>query len=230
MRILVVDDEADIRRVLRLLLENAGYEVFEAKNGLEAVNAVREDSSIDLCVMDIKMPKMSGTVAAAEIRKFSAVPVLFLTAKSFVSDKESAYAAGGDDYIVKPFSGRELLMKIDALTRRYNSYGGKDTAQGSGIKLPGGVLINADTRTVLKNGVSVELRDKEMSVLLYLVQNKGRTVSPDELYEAVWGEMSLPSSGNNVTVHILNLRRRLEDNPSAPKIIRTVWGRGYQID
>lgn len=230
MRILIVDDEYDIRRVLRLVLENEGYEVLEKADGAEAVEHLREDASIDLCIMDIMMPVMTGIEAARRIREFSSVPVLFLTARSFDTDKESAYASGGDDYLVKPFSTRELLMKVDALTRRYNTYGAKGSGASAGARLASGVLVNLDTRTVIKNGVLVELRDKEFEVLAYLINNRGRTVSSDELYEAVWGEMPLPSSGNNVTVHILNLRRRLEDNASSPKVIRTVWGKGYQVD
>lgn len=230
MRILVADDEKDIRRVLKLVLESAGYEVVPVRDGAAAVEALRSDATFDLCIMDIMMPKLSGVDATAEIRRFSSVPILFLTARSFDSDKESAYSSGGDDYLVKPFSTKELLMKVEALTRRYNSYGAKDAKLSGAERLEGGVLVNVDTRTVAKNGITLELRDKEIEVLLYLVKNRGRTVSPEELYEAAWGEMPLPSSGNNVTVHILNLRRRLEDNPSSPKIIRTVWGKGYQID
>ena len=230
MRILVADDEKDIRRVLKLVLENAGYEVVLVRDGAAAIEAVKSDATIDLCVMDIMMPKLSGIDATGEIRRFSSVPVLFLTARSFDSDKESAYSAGGDDYLVKPFSTKELLMKVDALTRRYNSYGAKDAKLSGAERLESGVLVNVDTRTVAKNGITLDLRDKEIDVLIYLVKNRGRTVSPEELYEAAWGEMPLPSSSNNVTVHILNLRRRLEDNPSSPKIIRTVWGKGYQID
>ena len=165
-----------------------------------------------------------------EIRHFSSVPILFLTAKSLGSDKESAYSSGGDDYLVKPFSSTELLMKVDALTRRYNSYATKDSELVDGVRLGSGVVVNTETRECAKNGIKLDLRDKEIDVLLYLVKNRGRCVGPSELYEGVWGEISLPSSGNNITVHILNLRRKLEDDSSSPKIIRTVWGKGYQID
>ena len=230
MRILIVDDEAEIRRVLRLLLESSGYEALEAQDGREAVRAMRSDRGVDLCIMDVMMPNMSGTEAASEIRKFSAVPILFLTARSFDSDKEAAYASGGDDYIVKPFSAKELLLKVEALTRRYNSYSAKDSDLVDGERLPSGVMLYAERRTVTKNGVRVEMRDKEIDVLIYLAKNRGRAVGANELYEAVWEEMPLASSNNNITVHILNLRRKLEDDPSSPKLIRTVWGKGYQVD
>ena len=229
MKILVVDDEREIRNVLRLLFENQGYMVIEADNGNDAVRKMREMQDIDLCVMDIMMPEMSGVEATAEIRKFSNVPVLFLTAKSLDTDKLMAYDAGGDDYIVKPFSPRELLMKVTALMRRYTQYAGKESDDDT-IVMPHGVVIHPSRREVIKNGELIDIRDKEYEVLLFLARNKGKTVSAADLYESVWNEMSLPSSNNTVTVHILNLRRKLEDGAGATKLIRTVWGRGYQID
>lgn len=230
MRILVCDDEVEIRKVLGLLLEQAGYEVCEAADGEAAVETLRADSGVDLCIMDVMMPRMSGIEATRAIRSFSSVPVLFLTARSLDSDKEAAYSGGGDDYLVKPFSSRELLMKVEALTRRYNSYENKVASSGECIRLYGGVCLYPDTREVTKNGTPIDVRDKELDILIYLAKNRSRAVSPTELYEGVWGEISLPSSSNTITVHVLNLRRKLEENPSSPKIIRTVWGRGYQVD
>lgn len=229
MKILIVDDEADIRRILTLLLENAEYEVVTASDGERAVRIMKEDRGIDLCIMDVMMPRMSGVEATREIRKFSTVPVLFLTAKSLPQDKADAYSSGGDDYIVKPFVASELLMKVDAMTRRYTSYAGKES-EDDGIRLSYGITVNIERREVKKNGVRIEMRDKEIDVLSYLVKNRGRCIGSAELYEAVWGEMPLASSGNNITVHILNLRRKLEENYASPKLIRTIWGKGYQID
>jgi len=229
MRILIADDEIEIRKVLRLLLENSGYEIVEASDGAKAIEAVKEDPSIDLCIMDIMMPLMNGVEATKKIREFSTVPVLFLTARSLESDKEEAYSGGGDDYLIKPFSSRELLMKVEALTRRYTSYSAKSKVGGE-IQLWKDVVLYLDSREVTKNGNVLDIRDKEMDMLIFLAKNKGKVVSPKEIYEAVWEEISLPSSNNTVTVHMLNLRRKLEDDPSSPKIIRTVWGKGYQID
>lgn len=229
MRILIVDDEIEIRKVLRMLLENAGHDIVEACDGERAVMAVREDRTIDLCIMDIMMPVMNGIEATKRIREFSPLPVLFLTARSLESDKEEAYSGGGDDYLIKPFSSRELLMKVDALTRRYNSYSAKENP-GETIRLWGGVVLMPDVREVTKNGNPVDIRDKEMDMLIYLAKNRGKVVSPGQLYENVWHEIAMPSSNNTVTVHILSLRRKLEEDPSSPKIIRTVWGKGYQID
>lgn len=230
MKILIADDEKEIRKIVRLLLESRGHTVVEAGDGEDAVSQVTNDGDIDLCIMDIMMPKMSGVDAVSRIRAFSPVPVLFLTAKSMDSDKEMAYGSGGDDYLVKPFVATELLMKVDALTRRYNHYKAKSDTLENVIKLSFGVVINPDTREVFKRGELLDIRDKEMDLLLYLAQNRGRAIGAEELYSSVWGEMALPSSGNTVTVHMLTLRRKLEDVPSSPKIVRTVWGKGYQID
>ena len=229
MKILIVDDEIEIRKVLRLLLENAGHQIIEASDGKSAVESVRADGQIDLCIMDIMMPTMNGIEATKEIRKFSPIPVLFLTAKSLESDKEAAYSGGGDDYLVKPFSSRELLMKVEALTRRYTSYSAKKASEDE-IRLWSGVVVFPESREVTKNGTPIDIRDKEMDMLIYLAKNRGKTIDFRELYQQVWKEMPLSSSNNTVTVHILSLRRHLEDDPSSPKIIRTVWGKGYQID
>ena len=229
MKILLVDDEQEIRNVLRLLLSGRGYDVLEAADGESAVGIVRENNDIDICIMDIMMPRLSGVDATAQIRQFSQVPVLFLTAKSLENDKMEAYGSGGDDYIVKPFSPSELLMKVEALVRRYNVYGQKE-ADGDSIRLASGIVLSPSRREVVKNGEPLDIRDKELEVFMFLVKKRGNAVSAKEIYESVWEEMALPSSNNTVTVHILNLRRKLEDNPSAPKLIRTVWGKGYQID
>ena len=230
MKILVADDEIEIRKVLKLLLEAEGYQVIEASDGESAVNEVLSNRDIDLCIMDIMMPGTSGIAATQRIRSFSAVPIIFLTAKSLTEDKILAYGSGGDDYVVKPFSPRELLMKIDAMTRRYNMYSQKGEDNSEIIKLKGGVFINLADRRVEKLGRNLDVRDKEYEVLVYLAKNRGRAIGSEELYSSVWGEMALPSSANTVTVHILNLRRKLEEEQSSPKIIRTVWGKGYQID
>lgn len=230
MRILIVDDEAEIRKILTILLENSGYEVVSASDGLSALMTLKTDSEIDLCIMDVMMPRMDGIEACAEIRKFSSIPILFLTARSLEEDKEAAYSGGGDDYLVKPFSSKELLMKVEALIRRYTSYKTKPQHLGEEILLNGGVVVNPDTREVYKNGTPLDIRDKEMDIIIYLAKNRGRVISAHELYEKIWHEIPLATSGNTVTVHMLGLRRKLEDNPSQPKIIRTVWGKGYQID
>ena len=180
VRILVVDDEPDIRNILHILLSSRGYEVDEAENGLRAVELVRAQPDYDLIILDIMMPGMDGVSACAEIRQHSVAPILFLTAKAQPADMSDAY-------------GR-------------------------------------DKGTVCKNGRSVEMTKTEFELLQYLIANRGAAVSARKLYEDVWHEKFLPSSANTVMVHILKLRKKLEDDPANPTLIRTVWGKGYQID
>ena len=224
IRILAVDDEPDLRALLRILLKNKGYEVLEAASGQEAVELVRSEPRIDLVIMDIMMPGLSGIQACAEIRRFSTVPMLFLTAKSQLSDKAEAYASGGDDYLAKPFSQNELLMKVESLTRRYRIYKGKlepSTAMD--------ITLDEDRCCALRGGQIIELTDKEFAILRFFFRNRGRIVDVQTVYEGVWGEKFLPSSNNTVMVHILNLRKKLESDPANPRLIRTVWGKGYQF-
>ena len=227
-KILIVDDEKEIRNVLHLLLSASGCEVYEAANGMEAVELAHESIEPDLIIMDIMMPELSGVEATKRIREFSSAPVLFLTAKSLDEDKKQAYASGGDDFLVKPFSSTELLLKVESLLRRYLVYRGKEPKEES--FLSDNVTLDSIHRTVKKNGEPVELRDKEIDILMYFYKNRGKTIDAISLYEGVWGEIALPSSSNTVMVHILNLRRKLEEDPSSPKIIRTIWGKGYQMD
>ena len=224
IRILAVDDEPDLRSLLRILLKNRGYEVLEAASGQEAVDIVRSEPRIDLVIMDIMMPGLNGVQACAEIRKFSTVPMLFLTAKSQLADKAEAYASGGDDYLAKPFSQNELMMKVESLTRRYRIYRGKEV-QSTGLD----VQLDEARGCAYRNGQRIDLTDKEFAILQFFFRNRGRTLDVQSVYEGAWGEKYMPSSNNTVMVHILNLRKKLEADPANPKLIRTVWGKGYQF-
>ena len=223
--ILIVDDDADIRQVLRLLLEES-YNVSEAADGPAAIRTVTENADIDLVILDVMMPGMSGLEVCDKLRAITNAPVLFLTAKSAEKDRLSAYRSGGDDFLSKPFSHGELLAKVGSLLRRYKEYRGKPEAALAVENLE----IDFASRSVKNAGVAVQLTDTEYAILEYLLHNRGTTVTTSVLYEAVWKERFLPGSGNTVMVHVLNLRRKIEDDPSNPKIIRTVWGKGYQID
>lgn len=225
-RILIVDDEPDIRDVLRLLLEPRGYAVSEAYDGAMALELIRSRLDIDLIILDVMMPGMSGIDACAEIRKYSNAPILFLTAKTGEDTNLDAYRSGGDDFLGKPFSQAVLLAKVSSLLRRYKQYKGKSDLPLSFSSL----TLDPQRHSVTNDGHVLELTDKEYSILEYLLQHRGSVVSAQELYENVWKEKYLPSSTNTVMVHILNLRKKIEHDASAPKLIRTVWGKGYQID
>ena len=223
--VLIVDDDPDIRKVLYLLLRES-YTVAEASGGAEAVAYMQEHPETDLVVLDVMMPGMDGFETCDRIRAMSNVPILFLTAKSAEADRLSAYRSGGDDFLSKPFSQGEFLAKVSSLLRRYKQYRGKpETAlaiEGLEVDLPG--------RIVKSGGKEITLTDTEFAILEYLLKNRGKTVTAADMYEAVWKERFLPGSSNTVMVHVLNLRRKIEENPSNPRIIRTVWGKGYQID
>ena len=223
IRILVVDDEADIRRIIRILLESRGYRVLEAPNGRLAVETIRKEPDVDLILLDIMMPELSGIEASREIRSISSAPILFLTARTQEQDKPEAYSSGGDDYLAKPFSHGELLMKVDSLLRRYRVYKGKVT----GKQLKSDVVLDEENRRILRGGEALELTETEYSILQFLADHRGSVVSVAQIYEGVWHEKYMPASNNTVMVHIVNLRKKLEDDPANPRLI---WGKGYQID
>ena len=226
IRILVVDDEADIRRIIRILLESRVYRVLEAPNGRLAVETIRKEPDVDLILLDIMMPELSGIEASREIRSISSAPILFLTARTQEQDKLEAYSSGGDDYLAKPFSHGELLMKVDSLLRRYRVYKGKVT----GKQLKSDVVLDEENRRILRGGEALELTETEYSILQFLADHRGSVVSVAQIYEGVWHEKYMPASNNTVMVHIVNLRKKLEDDPANPRLIRTIWGKGYQID
>lgn len=228
-KILIVDDEKDIRKLVGIYLKKQGYQILEAENGKQAIDLVRENSDIDLIIMDIMMPEMSGTESCSAIREFSSVPVLFLTAKTQESDKNEAYDTGGDDFLSKPFEQSELVRKVKALIRRYNIYKGRED-NNDGILRVGAISIDPYKRVVTKDNEVIHLTDKEFALLFFLVKNRGRSWNLDELYENIWQEKYLPSSSNTVMVHVLRLRQKIEDNPAQPEIIRTIYGKGYQVD
>ena len=225
-KILIVDDDPDIRNVLNLLLRS-DYETAEAADGFAAVEYIQQNHETDLVILDVMMPGMDGIETCEKIRESSNVPILFLTAKSAEQDRIAAYRSGGDDFLSKPFSQPELLAKVSSLLRRYREYRGKPA---SSVWSFGSLEVDLNTRMVRNAGENVPLTDTEYSILECLVKNRGRTVTTQELYESVWNEKFLPGSGNTIMVHVLNLRRKIEEVPSSPRIIRTVWGRGYQVD
>lgn len=226
IRILVVDDESDIRRIIRILLENKGYEVAEAQNGAVALDYVRDHPEIDLILMDIMMPDLNGVEASRRIRGECAAPILFLTARTQQRDMQQAYDAGGDDYLAKPFSHAELMMKVESLLRRYRVYKGK----AAGRVLRQDIVLDEENRRVPRDGEPVELTETEFSILQFLADNRGNVLSVERIFEGVWHEKYMPASNNTVMVHIVNLRKKLEEDPSQPRLIRTIWGKGYQID
>lgn len=227
--VLIVDDEPDIRDVVSIFLTSHDFIVTEATNGAEAVAAVKEQPELDLIILDVMMPGMNGIEALKEIRTFSNVPALFLTAKTQERDKAEAYENGGDDYLLKPFSQVELLMKVNSLVRRYREYNlSRESVDTTAVLKD--LEIDTVRRSVSKNGTEIQLTDTEYELFSFFLEHRGVPNDAKSIYESVWGEKYLPSAANTVMVHVLNLRRKIEDDPTQPEIIKTVWGKGYQID
>ena len=227
-KILYVDDYPEIREALRLLLDCEGYETVEATNGEELLRFL--DDTIDLVILDVMMPGMNGYTACAELRKRSPVPVLFLTAKGRESDMTMGFSAGGDDYLVKPFSYNELINRVKAMLRRYTIYGAKATEQIRLIRCCGNTEIDPDQCLVRQDGKEIPLTGIEYRILHLLASHPRKNFSAQNIYESIWNEPYFYTSNNLVMVHIRNIRRKLGDDPQNCRTIRTVWGKGYRIE
>lgn len=226
-KILFADDDPEIREVLRLLLTSEGYAVAEASSGGEVLE--RLDGSVDLVILDVMMPDLGGYAVCAEIRKRSAVPVLFLTAKGQDSDKTMGFSVGGDDYLVKPFSYTELISRVKAMLRRYYVYGAKQS-ESDVLRCCGNIEIDPGQCRVCADGAEVSLTDTEYRILLLLASHPKKVFSAQNIYESIWNEPYFYTSNNTVMVHIRNIRRKLGDDPQNCRTIRTVWGKGYRIE
>ena len=214
--ILIVEDEAEIREGIRILLSGENYSILEAENGEQALN--RMSDQIDLVILDVMMPGISGLRVCEEIRKTSTVPILFLTAKAQESDKLIGLTAGGDDYLVKPFDFEELLARIRAMTRKH-------AGNRSNLFTVGNLAVDTERRTVTKNGKEIPLLAKEFSLLEYMVRNKGAVLSREQMEDRIWN-YEYSGSSNNIDVYISRLRKKLEGG-SGEKLIHTVRGAGW---
>ena len=224
--VLICDDQPDIVRALKIYLAPEGYRLFEAYTGKQAVELV-ETEDIHLILLDIMMPEMDGITAAAKIREFSNVPILFLTAKSETEDMVLGLNIGADDYITKPFVPVELLARVRSHLRRYATLG-NHTPEDNALTI-GGITLNDREKTVTVEGDPVNLTPTEYSILRLLMENPGKVYSTNALYEAVWQEAAL-DSGGAVAVHIRHLRKKIEIDPSAPRYLKVVWGQGYKME
>ena len=226
-KIMVVDDHDDIREVIHVLLTNEGYQIIEAKNGKEALELL--DDSIDLIILDVMMPEMNGYQVCLLMREKTNAPILFLTAKGQESDKTLGFSSGGDDYLTKPFSYNELNVRVKALLRRYHVYQGKKEEAKAIIRL-NDLEIDQEHKEVYLNKNKLSLTDIEYEILDYLVLNRKQVISASQLFETIWHENYYYGANNTIMVHIRNLRKKIEEDPQNPRIIKTVWGKGYYID
>ena len=230
IRILIADDEKEIRDVLTMLLTAEGFEVIAAADGKEAAELA--DASIDLYILDVNMPAMSGFAAGAEIRKHFYAPIMFLTAYSGESDKLMGFSAGADDYMVKPFSNTELLIRVKALLRRSREY--SMAGQAVSAAAPENeirykdLILDLDSQSVRKEGEVIVLTYTEYKILELFLSHPKKIYSLDNIYQSIWDEDAVGDS--TIMVHIKNLRKKLGDSSRNPKYIRTAWGKGYYVE
>lgn len=225
--ILICDDQRDIVNALKIYLAPEGYRLFEADNGQDAVRLVQEQD-IHLVLLDVMMPRMDGISATAKIREFSNVPIILLTAKSETEDKVLGLNVGADDYVTKPFVPVEVLARVRSQLRRYDRLGAKP-AENAGQITIGGIVLDDSSKTVTVDGDAVSLTPIEYDILKLLMEHPGKVFSTRVIYETVWQENPIGSE-NAVAVHIRHLREKIEINPSEPRYIKVVWGRGYKME
>ncbi|MBS6719653.1 MAG: response regulator transcription factor [Peptoniphilus harei] len=218
-KILVVDDEKSIREVIRTYAEFEGHEVVEARDGLEAIDKVREED-FDVIVMDIMMPKLDGFSSYKEIKKIKNIPVLMLSARDEEYDKLFGFEIGIDDYVTKPFSPKELMARLNVIVNRNNKVEENNTMEFEGLK------IDLDGRVVFVDDEMVDLTPKEYDLLVYMVKNKNIALSRDKLLNQVWG-YDFYGEDRTVDTHIKMLRNSIKDYR---KFIITVRGVGYKFD
>lgn len=228
-RILVVDDEREIADLLELYLKNDGYTVCKFHNGADALECI-ENMDIALAILDVMLPDIDGFQICRKIREKYYFPVIMLTAKIESGDKIMGLTLGADDYITKPFNSLEVVARVKTQLRRYRKYNQPaNSAEEQNEYDIRGLVINNDSHKCTLFGKELQLTPIEFSILWYLCENRGRVVSSEELFEAVWKEKYF-NSNNTVMAHIGRLREKMHKPARNPKFIKTVWGVGYEIE
>lgn len=227
--ILVVDDEKEIADLVEIHLVSDGFTVKKANSAVEGLK-ILEQEDVKLVILDIMMPGMDGIEMCKEIRKDSAVPIIFLSAKSADIDKIVGLGAGADDYVSKPFNPLELMARVKSQLRRYTQLNPKKKEKFNEAQVElENLLIQRENHRVVSYGKEVKLTPIEFDILFLLASNSGRVFSTDEIFERVWNEKMFEAN-NTVMVHIRRIREKVELDPRNAEIIKTVWGVGYKID
>ncbi len=225
--ILLAEDDEDIVKLLKLYLENEGYVVLWAKDGVEA-SEIFDKEKVDLALVDIMMPRMNGYELTKYIRKKSNIPIIILSAAQLDSDKILGLNLGADDYMVKPFNPLELIARINANLRRFYKLGNVKDADDGKINI-GELTLDTHMLTLEKKGVPINLTATEYKILVMLMKSPGRVFTKMQIYEEVNGDY-YANDDNTMMVHISNLRDKIEDDPKNPRYIKTVRGLGYKIE
>lgn len=224
-KILIVEDESSFSEALEFLLGKEGFSVLTAATGTEALKKF-EQGGIDLILLDLMIPEISGTEVCRQIRAKSKVPIIMLTAKDSEVDKVVGLEIGADDYVTKPYSARELVARINAVLRRN---GNEIAASESGLLTVQGIRLDVDRHQVSVNGIPVSLPLKEFELLEFLMRNAGRVLTRIQLIDRVWGSDYVGDT-KTLDVHIKRIRAKIEVDPANPKIIQTVRGLGYKME
>lgn len=221
IKILVVDDEERMRRLVKDFLAKKGYEVLEASNGREALDLFYKDNTIDLIILDVMMPVMDGWATLREIRETSKIPIIMLTAKAEEHDELLGFELGVDEYVTKPFSPKVLVARVEALLRRSGSVGGENEKLSYG-----GIMLDKNAHSVFVDSSEIELSYKEFELLAYFMENKGLALSRDKILDSVWN-YDYFGDARTVDTHVKKLRAKLGDKGD---LIKTIWGMGYKFE
>ncbi|ADO56379.1 DeoR faimly transcriptional regulator [Paenibacillus jamilae] len=225
--ILLVDDEPEIIKLMQIYLENEGYRLLMARDGLEALEQVNREQ-IDVMVLDVMMPNMDGIEACMKIRETEHFPIIMLSAKGQDMDKITGLSVGADDYVTKPFSPLELVARIKSQLRRVRKYTHSSSVLEHEMVLDE-LSINTVTHEVTLAGESVKLTPREFAIVELLARHRGQVLSMEQIYEKVWKEQYLESN-NTLMVHVRKIREKIETDPRKPKYLKTVWGIGYKME
>ena len=229
--VLICDDDADILAALEIYLKQEGYTVIRGQTGLEAIEAVK-NQTVHLILLDVMMPELDGIAAAVKIRETSNVPILFLSAKSEDTDRVLGLNMGGDDYITKPFNPVELMARVKAALRRYSRLGGLEEAAqrvaDANVYQTGDLILDDNQKRVTIGDEEAALTALEYNILKFLMSNMECVFSSGQIYEAVWGEPAFHVS-KTVSVHIRHIREKIEINPKEPQYLKVIYGLGYKV-
>ncbi len=228
-KILIVDDEREIADLVEVYLQNENFTVYKFYTAAEAMKCIQSEN-LDLAILDVMLPDMSGFEICRKIRERYHYPVIMLTAKGEEIDKITGLTLGADDYITKPFLPLELVARVKAQLRRYKRYNTAGTGMEEDILIHSGLVLNIKTHECTLNEKPLSLTPTEFSILRILCQQKGEVVSSEELFRQIWGDEYFSKSNNTITVHIRHLREKLGDSFEEPRYIKTVWGCGYKIE
>ena len=226
--IMVCDDDRSIMESLEIYLQQEGYNVIKAYDGVQALNLMKQND-VHLIIMDVMMPKLDGIRATLRIREESNIPIIILSAKTEDADKILGLNVGADDYVSKPFNPLELVARVNSQIRRFTKLGNVAEEEQQHVYCAGGLMMNDDLKEVTVDDNPVKLTPIEYNILLLLVKNQGKVFSINQIYESIWNEEAI-GADNTVAVHIRHIREKIEINPKEPRYLKVVWGVGYKIE